>query len=120
MRTCEKNKQIIHWKKYIGIQEKVEDKEYTGEFVKTFKSPVALRVNIISGKSIEEALKPYGLYLNHKKVIYMSKQQYISLGITNSDIFVIQSMDFYPNTANYRISKVYDSLNEVLIGLDEE
>ena len=54
MRTCEKNKQIIHWKKYIGIQEKVEDGEYTGEFVKTFKSPVALRVNIISGKSIEE------------------------------------------------------------------
>ena len=121
MRSCERNKQVISWKKFSKVTEtKNTAGENTGVYTKTYNTPSSLSVNVISGAAIKNTMEAYGIVIKHKKLLYMPKTEFIKLGITKADIFILKNIDSYPNTENYKITGTYDTLNEVLIGLDTE
>lgn len=121
MRSCELNKQVVSWKKFNKVTETENTAgEKTGVYTKTYNTPVPLSINVVSGSAIKNTMEAYGIVQKHEKILYMPKADFIALGVTKADIFILKNIDSYPNTENYKITGTYDTLNEVLIGLDTE
>ena len=122
MRTLRRNKQKIYYALYSGTTDAVDSQGYfTGEGVKAYGEPVALRINV-SPAETDLRIEPFGTAtdyshtmvtcdmdcpIDEETILWIGKEPY-----TDDDTPVLTAH-------NYRVVRVAKSLNNIMYAIRE-
>ena len=114
MRCLKINQRTIHYALYTGKTAETDtDGNFTGDYVETYGTPVALRINVSPAKRYT-AIEPFGEESDYTHTMVTDD---MNCPITETSLIWIG----IPTTdkANFRVVKVARSLNHITYDLEE-
>lgn len=117
MRTLNRNKQTFYYALYTSKTDYLVDGKKTGEFTKTYATPVAMQANISPAKGTAE-IDQFGINDNYDRTICTDN---VTCPIQEDTILWIDREPFdeegNPVPHNYKVYRVAKSFNDILIAI---
>ena len=114
MRSLERNKREIYYALYIGNEEIKDDNGYsTGEYKKTYGTPVKLRINVSAARGTAYT-REFGDLQNYDKTMVTTE----NLPIDENTILWVDDLDTtHPH--DYEVIQVAKSLNQTQYAINK-
>ena len=115
MRNLLINQKTIYAKNYIGTQDVKDDNDnLTGEKTIVYTAKYPIRTHI-SGARGSSQIETFGTDVNYDKTIIITKDEFNRYKITENTVFFVDTKD--KNAYDYRVVRIAETLNEVVIAI---
>lgn len=120
MRNCKKNERPLWLLNFIK-EDEVKDSQgnYTGEKTIVYTRPKKINSNISGARGSSQS-EVFGTDIRYDKTITFSFDQFKELKITENSVFFVDSKPIYDGINplyDYRVEKIADTKNEVVIAI---
>lgn len=120
MRNLIKNKRPIYLVNYKGEENEVDSQgNLTGEKTIKYYPKKLIKVNISGARGSSQS-EVFGTETNYDKSFVLSVESFKELGITENSVFFVDIKPKYDGNNplyDYRVERIADTLNEVVIAI---
>ena len=122
MRNLEINKKTFYALNYLGNQDVVDDEgNLTGEKKIAYTRPFKVRANISGAKGSSQA-EIFGTDIHYDKTFTLTTTELSRLKITENTVLFVGKKPEYKDGQplyNYRIKKIADDINDVVVAIEK-